>query len=107
MTGKQDRHTGQDIAAQYGSKVFATADGTVIEAGYGNYLGNLIIIDHGFGFTSRYGHLASFNVKVGDRIKRYQVIGYIGNSGRSSAPHLHYEVRYYEKPQNPMNFIID
>lgn len=107
LTGKRDYHNGQDIATQFGNKVIATADGVVLVAGHWDYLGNLIIIDHGFGFTTRYGHLASFNIKEGNRVKRFQVIGYVGNSGRSSAPHLHYEVRYFGKPLNPMNFIID
>jgi murein DD-endopeptidase MepM/ murein hydrolase activator NlpD len=107
LTGKKDFHNGQDIATQYGNKVVATADGVVLVSEHWDYLGNLIIIDHGFGFTTRYGHLASFNVKEGDRVKRFQVIGYVGNTGRSSAPHLHYEVRYFGKPLNPMNFIID
>ena len=107
LTGKGDFHNGQDIATQYGNKVMATADGVVLVAEHWDYLGNLVIIDHGFGFTTRYGHLASFNCKEGDRVKRFQVIGYVGNSGRSSAPHLHYEVRYFDKPLNPMNFIID
>ena len=107
LTGKRSFHNGQDIATQYGNKVIAPADGhvLVVEARY--YYGRFIIIDHGFGFTTRYGHLASYNVKEGDRVKRGQVIGYVGNTGRSSAPHLHYEVRYFGKAQNPMNFIID
>jgi murein DD-endopeptidase MepM/ murein hydrolase activator NlpD len=107
LTGKRDYHNGQDIATQFGNKIIATADGVALVAGHWDYLGNLIIIDHGFGFTTRYGHQASFNIKEGDRVKRFQVIGYVGNTGRSSAPHLHYEVRYFGKPLNPMNFIID
>jgi murein DD-endopeptidase MepM/ murein hydrolase activator NlpD len=107
LTGSRQFHYGLDIATQYGSKVTATGSGVVLEAGHWDYLGNLVIIDHGFGFTTRYGHLASINVKPGNRVKRYQVIGYVGNSGMSSAPHLHYEVRYFDKPLNPMNFIID
>lgn len=107
LTGRRHFHQGLDIATQYGNKVTATGSGVVLEAGHWEYLGNLVIIDHGFGFTTRYGHLASIRVKPGDRVKRYQVIGYVGNTGRSSAPHLHYEVRYFDKPLNPMNFIID
>ena len=107
LTGRRHFHQGLDIATQYGSKVKATGSGVVLEAGHWDYLGNLVVIDHGFGFTTRYGHLASIAVKAGDRVKRYQVIGYVGNSGRSSAPHLHYEVRYFDKPLNPLNFIID
>jgi murein DD-endopeptidase MepM/ murein hydrolase activator NlpD len=107
LTGSRQFHQGLDIAAQYGNKVKATGSGVVLEAGHWDYLGNLIVIDHGFGFTTRYGHLASIKVKPGNRVKRYQVIGYVGNSGMSSAPHLHYEVRYFDKPLNPLNFIID
>lgn len=107
LTGNRHYHKGLDIAAPYGTKVVATGKGVVVEAGHWDYLGNLVIIDHGFGYTTRYGHLASFIVKTGDRVKRNQVIGYVGNTGRSSAPHLHYEVRYNGKPMNPMNFIID
>ena len=92
---------------QFWPVFIATADGVVLVADHWDYLGNLVVIDHGFGFTTRYGHMASFNVKEGDRVKRFQVIGYVGNTGRSSAPHLHYEVRYFGKPLNPMNFIID
>jgi murein DD-endopeptidase MepM/ murein hydrolase activator NlpD len=107
LTGNRNYHKGLDIAAPSGTKVVATGRGVVVEAKYWNYSGNLVIIDHGFGYTTRYGHLASFVVKAGDRVKRNQVIGYVGNSGRSSAPHLHYEVRYNSKPLNPMDFIID
>lgn len=107
FTGKRSFHNGQDIATQYGNKVLATADGVVLVAERRDYYGRLMIIDHGFGFNTWYGHLASFVVKEGDRVQRHQVIGYVGNSGRSNAPHLHYEVRYLGKPQNPMNFIID
>lgn len=107
LTGKRSYHNGQDIATQYGNKVIAPANGVVLIAEYRDYYGNLLIVDHGFGFTTRYGHLASFNVKEGQRIKRGQVVGFVGNTGRSSAPHLHYEVRYFGIPQNPMNFIID
>jgi murein DD-endopeptidase MepM/ murein hydrolase activator NlpD len=107
FTGKRSFHNGQDIATQYGNKVLATADGVVLVAERRDYYGRLIIIDHGFGFNTWYGHLASFAVKEGDRVQRHQVIGYVGNSGRSNAPHIHYEVRYLGKSQNPMNFIID
>jgi len=107
FTGKESFHNGQDIATQYGNRVQAPANGIVLVAEYQDYYGYLLVIDHGFGFTTRYGHLSSFAVKEGDRVKRFQTIGYVGNSGRSSAPHLHYEVRYFGKPLNPMNFIID
>jgi murein DD-endopeptidase MepM/ murein hydrolase activator NlpD len=107
FTGRESYHNGQDIATQYGNRIQAPANGIVLIAEYQDYYGNLLVIDHGFGFTTRYGHMASFAVKEGDRVKRFQTIGYVGNTGRSSAPHLHYEVRYLGKPLNPMNFIID
>lgn len=107
ITGKRHFHNGLDIATQYGNKVYAPADGFVLVTEYTHILGNLIHIDHSFGFATRYGHLSSFAVKEGDRVKRGQVIGYVGNTGRSTAPHLHYEVIYMGKNQNPMNYIID
>ncbi|MCP4217257.1 MAG: M23 family metallopeptidase [bacterium] len=107
FTGKRSFHSGQDIATQHGNKVIATADGYVLVTERNNYLGNVIHIDHKFGFSTRYGHLASFEVKEGDRVKRGDVIGFVGNTGRSTAPHLHYEVIYNGKNQNPMKYIID
>lgn len=107
ITGKRHFHNGLDIATQLGNKVIAPADGYVILTDHTSILGNLIHIDHGFGFSTRYGHLASFAVKEGDRVKRGQVIGYVGNTGRSTAPHVHYEVIYNNKNQNPMNYIFD
>jgi len=107
ITGKRSFHNGLDIATQLGNKVIAPADGYVILTDKTSIMGNLICIDHGFGFATRYGHLASLGVKEGDRVKRGQVIGYVGNTGRSTAPHLHYEVIYNNKNQNPMNFVFD
>lgn len=107
ITGKRHFHNGLDIATQLGNKVIATADGYVLITENTSILGNLIGIDHGFGFSTRYGHLSSFAVKEGDRVKRGQVIGWVGNTGRSTAPHLHYEVTYMGKTQNPMNYIFD
>lgn len=107
FTGKRNFHYGQDIATQLGNDVLATADGFVLVVTHQNALGNLIVIDHGFGFTTRYAHLSGFNVKEGGRVKRGQIIGFVGNSGMSTAPHLHYEVRVFGKAQNPLNYIID
>jgi|GEM_PF-172709 len=107
LTGLKSLHSGQDIATQYGNKIIAPADGIVLLAEYKDYYGSLLVIDHGFGFTTQYGHLASFAVREGQRVKRHQVIGYVGNSGRSSAPHLHYEVRFFGKTMNPMDFIVN
>lgn len=107
FTGKWEMHSAIDIATQLGNRVTATADGVVIMAQYHNYLGNVVVIDHGFGFTTRYGHLSEFKVKEGQRVKRYDAIGMIGNTGRSTAPHLHYEVRYMDQPLNPYNYMLD
>ena len=107
FTGKRSFHYGQDIATQSGNRIVAPANGVVLVAEYRDFYGRMIIIDHNFGYTTRYGHLAAFNVKEGDRVKRGQVIGFVGSSGRSTGPHLHYEVRFMGKAMNPMNFIID
>lgn len=107
FTGRYEFHNAVDIATQLGNKVIAPADGVVLVAETRDYYGKLIIIDHGFGYVSRYGHLSGYNVREGQRVRRYDVIGYVGTSGRSNGPHLHYEVRYYEKPMNPMDFILD
>jgi murein DD-endopeptidase MepM/ murein hydrolase activator NlpD len=107
ITGKRSHHNGLDISTQHGNPVYAPADGVIITSEHRQYYGNLIIIDHRFNYTTYYGHLASFNIKEGDRVKRGDVIGFVGNTGRSNAPHLHYEVRFIGKPQNPMNYILD
>lgn len=107
FTGKRSFHYGQDIATQSGNRIVAPANGVVLVAERRNFYGNMIIIDHNFGYTTRYGHLSAFNVKEGDRVTRGQVIGFVGSTGRSTGPHLHYEVRFMGKALNPMNFIID
>ncbi|MBU4403978.1 MAG: M23 family metallopeptidase, partial [Acidobacteria bacterium] len=96
-----------DIATQLGNKVIAPADGVVLVAEPKEYYGKMIIIDHGFGYVTRYGHLSGFNVREGQRVNRYDVIGSVGTTGRSNGPHLHYEVRYFDKPMNPADFILD
>lgn len=101
-------HTGVDLTAPVGTKVYATGDGVVIKAGYsrGGY-GKRVFIDHGFGYKTIYAHLSEIDVKDGQKIKRGDVIGAVGNTGRSTAPHLHYEVRYKNKPVNPVNFYFN
>ncbi len=101
----RDTHTGLDISAPYGSRVFAPADGIVIFAGERAGYGNIVVVDHKFGYTTRYGHLSKFNVQVGQRVSRYDVIGYVGTSGRTTGPHLHFEVLHYNKFKNPYPFI--
>ena len=107
FTGRNEFHGAIDIATQLGNKIIAPADGVVLVAETRDYYGKMIILDHGFGYTSRYGHLSGYNVKEGQRVKRFDVIGFVGTTGRSNGPHLHYEVRYYDKPVNPHDFILD
>jgi murein DD-endopeptidase MepM/ murein hydrolase activator NlpD len=99
-------HAGIDLAGPVGTPIYATADGIVTEAGYnsGGY-GNLIKLDHGRGIETRYGHLSAFSVRLGDRVKRGQLIGRMGSTGRSTGSHLHYEVRIDGRAVNPIPFM--
>ncbi|HXO04670.1 MAG TPA: M23 family metallopeptidase [Candidatus Sulfotelmatobacter sp.] len=105
FSGEGAFHAGMDIASHYGDQVRATADGVISvvdqRAGYGR----LVVIDHGFGVTTWYGHLSGFNTQTGMHVKRGDVIGYEGASGRSTGPHLHYEVRIYNTPVNPWRYL--
>jgi murein DD-endopeptidase MepM/ murein hydrolase activator NlpD len=98
-------HYGMDFTAPVGTPVYATGDGKVVEvSGSGKSrvgFGLMVLIDHGFGYETLYGHLNSFNVRMGQEIKRGDIIGYVGNSGGSTAPHLHYEVHKSGTPVNP------
>ncbi len=107
FTGKIDFHPGLDISTQLGNKVFATANGIVITAEYRKGYGNVVIIEHGFGFSTLYAHLAKIAVKEGQKVKRWDVIGYVGTTGKSTGPHLHYEVRRYNQSLNPLDFILE
>ena len=101
-------HSGVDLTAPTGTIVYSTGDGTIIRAGYsGGGYGKHIIVDHGFGYKTVYAHLSKVDVKRGQKIKRGDNIGEVGNTGRSTAPHLHYEVRYKNKPVNPVNFYFN
>ena len=105
FTKARKRHKGMDFTSPRGTPIYATGNGKVIRAdnsasGYGRH----IRIDHGFGYVTLYAHLSKYNVKRGQRVKRGDLIGYVGSTGRSQAPHLHYEVRYNENPVNPINF---
>lgn len=99
------RHEGQDLAGAYGTPIFATADGVVTYAGWENGYGRLIKIQHAFGLETRYGHLSQIRVEVGQRVSRGDRIGDMGNSGRSTGTHLHYEVRINGTAVNPLSFI--
>lgn len=98
-------HEGQDLAGDYGSPIYATADGTITYAGWESGYGRLIKIQHDFGIETRYGHLSQIRVEVGQRVSRGDRIGDMGNSGRSTGTHLHYEIRFGAKAVNPMTFI--
>jgi murein DD-endopeptidase MepM/ murein hydrolase activator NlpD len=105
FSGEGAFHTGMDIASHYGDAIHATADGLVVEANRRGGYGRLVVIDHGFGVTTWYGHLSAFNTQVGMHVKAGDVIGYEGQSGRSTGPHLHYEVRVYNTPVNPWRYL--
>lgn len=98
-------HSGTDFAAAYGTPIYSTADGTVTHAGWSSGYGRLVKIQHAFGIETRYGHLAQIRVSVGQKVSRGERIGDMGNSGRSTGTHLHYEVRIGGNAVNPMTFI--
>lgn len=98
-------HAGLDIDGDRGDAVAAAANGVITKSGWEGGYGNLIEVDHGNGLTTRYGHLSKIGVNVGDTIQRGQLIGLIGSTGRSTGPHLHYEVRLNDKPINPRRFL--
>ena len=106
-TADRVMHEGIDIAAPHGKEVMAPSDGTVVFAGLEGGYGNVVVIDHGYGIKTRYGHLAKILVKAGEVVKRGHVVGAVGNTGRSTGPHLHYEVRVNGVPQNPRKFILE
>jgi murein DD-endopeptidase MepM/ murein hydrolase activator NlpD len=106
-TAERVMHQGLDIAAPHGKEVYAPSDGTVVFAGLEGGYGNVLVIDHGYGIKTRYGHLSRLMVKAGDKIKRGALIAAVGNTGRSTGPHLHYEVRVNGIPQNPRKFILE
>jgi murein DD-endopeptidase MepM/ murein hydrolase activator NlpD len=97
-------HAGQDISVPYGTPVQATADGVVLYAAPRAGYGNVVVIAHANGISTRYGHLASFDVNAGDRVRRGDVIGRAGNTGRSTGTHVHYEVREYDVPVDPLRY---
>jgi murein DD-endopeptidase MepM/ murein hydrolase activator NlpD len=105
-TAERIMHRGLDIATASGSAVLAPSDGTVVFAGTEGGYGKVVVIDHGYGVKTRYGHLSELFVKAGERIKRGTRIAAVGNTGRSTGPHLHYEVRVNGIPENPRKFIL-
>jgi len=100
-------HEGIDISARRGTPVYASANGTVVFAGKNGGYGNMIMLDHKYGFQTRYGHLHKILVRKGQHVKRGEKIGEVGSTGLSTAPHLHYEVRFHKKPVNPRAYYFD
>jgi len=105
ITNELLKHFGIDIDARLNTEVYACGDGTVIKAETNNYYGNFIMIDHGNGLTSLYGHLNELLAKTGDSVKKQDIIGLSGDSGRTTGPHLHFEIRKDNIPVNPGEYI--
>ena len=99
-------HQGQDITVKTGTPIYAPADGIVKRAYYAGGFGNHIKLQHGAGYTTLYAHLSKIKVKHGQKVKRGDIIGLTGNTGRSTAPHLHYEIHHNGKPQNPLDYFF-
>jgi murein DD-endopeptidase MepM/ murein hydrolase activator NlpD len=107
FTGLQRRHVGVDIVAPKGTPVKAPADGIVTYTSFDPTLGNMLVIDHGYGVITRYGHNDSVLVREGQRVKRGDSIALVGSSGKSTGPHLHYEIRINDLAVNPLNYILE
>lgn len=105
FSGTADFHDGIDISASKGQPVYATADGVVVSAAYAGEYGNLLVLDHGFGLSTRYAHLSSFNVRAGATVRRGDVIGLVGSTGRSTGWHLHYEILANGRMINPLQLL--
>ena len=105
FNGEGAFHSGVDISTAYGTPVIAAGDGVIVFADYMSGYGRLIELDHGNSISTRYGHLSGFAVSAGQAVKRGQVIGYVGSSGRVTSPHLHYEVRIGDTPVNPYKYL--
>lgn len=107
FTGRLSMHNGLDIAAGAGTQVMATADGVISFAGYDSTYGKLVSIDHGYGVITRFGHNSQIFVRVGQKIRRRDIVAAVGNTGRSTGTHLHYEVRVNNVPVDPINYILE
>ncbi len=103
--GRREFHSGVDIGAPYGSKVVATAPGYVLFAGWVRGYGNTVILYHGRGYLTLYAHMSAIAVKMGEKVSKNRVVGYVGSSGRTTGPHLHYEVIKYGIRQNPILYL--
>jgi len=105
ITGKPQFHEGMDIATQIGTPVHAPADGVVVKAGFEAGYGNMVELSHGYGLKTVFGHNSRLNVKPGQHVKRGDIISYSGNTGSSTGPHVHYEVRVNNLPVNPVHYL--
>jgi murein DD-endopeptidase MepM/ murein hydrolase activator NlpD len=105
FSGGSDFHPGLDISANHGDSVLAPAAGVVSSAGVSGNYGNLVVLDHGFGIVTKFGHLSRFAVTNGQQVNRGDVIGYVGSTGRSTSPHLHYEIWVNDKLTNPLRLL--
>jgi murein DD-endopeptidase MepM/ murein hydrolase activator NlpD len=105
FNGSRDFHPGLDISADKGTPILATADGRVEQAAASGEYGNLVIVNHGYGIVTRYGHLSKFAVRAGREVKRGDVLGYVGATGRATGPHLHYEVLANGRLMNPLQLL--
>ncbi|HEX7334386.1 MAG TPA: M23 family metallopeptidase [Pyrinomonadaceae bacterium] len=104
--GGYEFHSGQDIEAAWGAAVVAGASGRVSFVGWQNGYGQLVVVDHGGGLTTRYGHLSHIDVELNQTVSRAQLLGKVGSTGRSTGPHLHYEVRINDQPVNPLPYLL-
>jgi len=107
FTGQPDFHPGLDVSTPTGTPIHAPADGVVISCADKGGYGHSIVLDHGNGILTRYGHLASYVVKAGQRVRRGDILGAVGSTGRSTGPHLHYEIWIRDQAQNPIHYILD
>ena len=107
FTVEKDYHHGLDISADKGDPVYSTANGKVVNASAAGNYGNLVIVDHGYGLETRYGHLSAFKVKVGQEVKRGDLLGLVGATGRATGAHLHYEVRANGRILNPLQLLLN
>lgn len=107
FTRERGQHNAIDISSASGQPVRSPADGIIVKAEWANGYGNVIYVSHGYGYSTRYGHLSAFNARPGQRVKRGDILGYVGSTGRSTGPHLHYEVRVNNNPVNPLEYILN
>lgn len=106
-TAERRMHQGMDIATPHGQPIFTPSDGTVVFIGNEGAYGKVLVLDHGYGVKTRYAHLSEIHVRLGDRVERGGKVASVGNTGRSTGPHLHYEVRVNGIPENPRKFILE